>query len=160
MSVRGFSLVEVLVAMALVASSALGLAELFALASRVTQASRIDTVMTMAAETKMAELRGLPWAYDAAGSGAPLSDPGLATSPSSTLRVNTGGYVDFIDGAGIVVGTGTTVPRQGVYLRRWSILPLPADPAHTLVLQVVAAPVTRPAARDVHLISVLSRTAQ
>ncbi len=160
MYVKGFSLVEVLVAMALVASSALGLAELFALAARVTQASRIDTVMTMAAETKMAELRGLTWAYDPAGGGAPISDPALATSPASALRTNTSGFVDFIDGAGAVVGVGTAAPRQGVYLRRWSIAPMPADPVNTLVLQVMAAPVTRPASRDVHLISILSRTAQ
>lgn len=146
--------------MALVATSAAGLAELFSLASRVTQESRIDTGATFAAESKMAELRALTWAYDAAGTSVPVSDAGLAWSPASTLTANVDGFVDYVDVAGAFVGGGVLPPRQGVFVRRWSIQPLPADPANTLVLQVVAARVTRPQSRDVHLISILARTAQ
>lgn len=156
MSVKGFSLVEVLVAMALVASTAVGLAELFSLASRVTQASRIDTGATFAAEAKMAELRALPWAYDAAGAGTRVSDAGLAWSPAASLTANVDGFVDYVDAA----GRGGLARPQGVYLRRWSIQPLPGDPANALVLQVVASRTTQPQSRDVHLISILARTAQ
>jgi prepilin-type N-terminal cleavage/methylation domain-containing protein len=156
--VKGFSLVEVLVAMALLATTALGLAELFALSDRVTLASRVDTVATMAAQSKMAQLRALTWRFDAAG--GPVSDAGLAISPASSLTTSTDGYVDYVDAGGASVGAGAEVPPEAVYLRRWQIQPLPSDPGHTLVLQVVAARVTQPAARDAHLIAILARTSR
>jgi prepilin-type N-terminal cleavage/methylation domain-containing protein len=172
--VKGFSLVEVLVAMALVATSVVGLAKLIAIATRVTQESRIDTVATMAAEAKMAQLRSMTWAYDAAGSGALVSDAatdvsvdppsaggaGLSWSPVSSLQSNVEGYVDYVDAAGAYAGRGAAPPRSAVYLRRWNIQPLPSDPAHSLVLQVTASRVSRPQSREVHLISILARTSQ
>ncbi len=156
---KGFSLAEVLVAMALLTTSALGLAALFSVSSQMTQASRVDTVATLAAEAKMAELRALTLAYDAAGTGAPISDARLAISPASALVADSNGFVDYVDAAGVVVGAGTQ-QRLGLYIRRWSIEPLPADPANAVVLQVVATRATRPAAREVHLVSILARTAQ
>lgn len=157
---KGFTLVEVLVAMALVASAAVGLAALFGVATATTQTARIDSVETMVAETKMAELRGLPWTYDAAGSGVVVSDPALSASPASALTTNTAGYVEYVDASGSLVGAGTAAPATSVYLRRWSVTPLPADPTNGVVLQVMAAAVTRPQSRDVHLVSILARTAQ
>ena len=171
---KGFSLVEVLVAMALVATSALGLAELITLSSRVTQASRVDTVATLAAEAKMAQLRAMAWAYDAAGTGTPVSDTstdvsvdppsaggaGLSWSPATSLQANADGYADYVDASGTYAGRGAEPPPGAVYWRRWSIQPLPSDPAHALVLQVTASRVGRPQSRDVHLISILARTAK
>ena len=154
---KGFSLVEVLVAMALVASTAIGLAELFVVSSQVTHAARISSVATLAAESKRAELRARPWAY--VGS-AVLSDDGLAVSPSTALTVSVAGFVDYVDVSGLPIAYALQPSSNSVYVRRWSIQPLPADPANTLVLQVVAAPVTRPLSRDVHLVSILARTAQ
>ena len=169
---KGFSLIEVLVAMALVGASALGLAELITLSSRITQESRIDTVATLAAQAKMAQLRAMTWAYDSAGNGAPVSDAstdvsvdppsaggaGLSWSPLASLQSNVEGYVDYVDASGAYAGRGAEPPPGAVYLRRWSIQPLPSDPAHSLVLQVTAARVSRPQSRDVHLVSILSRT--
>ena len=155
---KGFSLVEVLVAMALVSTTAVGLAELFAVSSRVVLASRVDTVATFAAESKMAELRGLTWTYDPAGTGLSVADADLAWSPSSTLAGNVDGFADYVDASGASLGTQPTPAR--VYVRRWSIRPLPSDPANALVLQVLATRATRPASRDVHLVSILARTAQ
>lgn len=160
MPVKGFSLVEVLVAMALVVTSAIGLAELFSLASRVTQESRIDTGATFAAEAKMAQLRALTWAYDTAGTGTPLSDAGLSVSPAAALTANVDGFADYVDAAGASVPNGAEAAGRRVYLRRWSLQPLPSDPANALVLQVVATRATRPQSRDAHLISILARTAQ
>ena len=170
---KGFSLVEVLVAMALVATSALGLAELIALSARVTQASRVDTVATLAAQAKLAQLRALAWSYDAAGT-ALVSDTstdvsvdppsaggaGLSWSPATSLQANAEGYADYLDRSGAYAGRGAKPPPGAVYLRRWSIQPLPFDPAHALVLQVTASRVGRPQSRDVHLISILARTSQ
>ena len=157
MPVKGFSLVEVLVAMALVASTAIGLAELFVVSSQVTHAARISSVATLAAESKMAELRARPWAY---AGGTVLSDDGLAVSPSTALTVSAAGFVDYVDVSGQPTAQGLQPSSSSVYVRRWSIQPLPADSANTLVLQVVVAPVTRPQSREVHLVSILGRTAQ
>lgn len=141
--------------MAVIATSAAGLAELVAIASRTTQASRIDTAATLAAESKLAELRALTFIWDAAS--APVTDPALAVSPSSSLTTDAPGFVDYVDAAGQRVAGGSLGSR--VYVRRWSIQPLPADPINTLVLQVVAAPMTTPRSRAVHLVSILARTA-
>jgi hypothetical protein len=107
----------------------------------------------------MAELRALTFAYDASGSGVPVNDARLTVSPASALVADIDGFVDYVDSAGAVVGAGAA-ERLGVYIRRWSIQALPADPANALVLQVVATRATRPAARDVHLVSILARTAR
>ena len=146
---------EVLVSMAVIATSAAGLAELVVIASRATQASRIDTAATFAAESKLAELRALSFVWDAAS--APLTDPALAISPSSSLSTDAPGFIDYVDATGQRVAEG--LPGSRVYVRRWSIQPLPADPLNTLVLQVVAAPMTTPRSRTVHLVSILARTA-
>jgi prepilin-type N-terminal cleavage/methylation domain-containing protein len=158
MRAAGFTLIEVLVALALVATTAIGLAELFVLSAATVRAARADTTATIAAETKMAQLRALSWTYDAAGQGTPVSDAGLIASPAGSLVTSAAGFVDYVDAAGVIVGAGLTAPPTAVYLRRWEIQPLAADAANTLVLQVIATAVTRPNARDVHLVSILART--
>ena len=62
--------------------------------------------------------------------------PGLSRSPSNSLTSNVAGYVDYVDQFGRIIGGGTTVPAAAVYVRRWSIEPLPANPGNTLILQV------------------------
>lgn len=144
---KGFSLVEVLVAMAVVATSATGLAGLLTLATRVVHQSRIDMVATAAADAKMAELRALPF-----------GDFALAPTPTSSLQTNAAGCVDFVDATGAMVSTGTNATGQSVYLRRWRIQPLPADPVNAVVLEVVAAAVGTPRSPLTHLVSILART--
>jgi prepilin-type N-terminal cleavage/methylation domain-containing protein len=137
--VKGFSLVEVLVAMALLAVAGLGLVELLNISGIAARDSRVDAIATMAAESKIAELR---------------ADP--ATFFGGSLNANSGGYSDFITADGALAGTGSPSPRSAVYLRRWAVSPAPLDP-NTLVLQVVATRVGQPSAREVHLISLFSR---
>lgn len=147
MCVKGFSLVEVMVAMALVATCALGLGELFALSSQVTQASRVKTMATMAAVSKLAELRARTWVAD--------------ISPATSLTSSVDGFVDYVDGAGGAVGAGVSVPREAVFVRRWSIQPLPAESGERIgVADRGDARQAQPAARDVHLVSILARTAR
>lgn len=141
--------------MAVVATSVAGLADLVALSSRATHAARVDMLATLAAESKIAELRALPFTWDAAH--APVTDPALTVSPSSSLTADVAGYRDLLDVDGQVVPAA--LAGRGVLLRRWSIQPLPADPLNALVLQVVTAPVTQPQSRSVHLVSILARTA-
>lgn len=136
---KGFTLVEVLVAMALVLVTATGVVELMNIAGSAVRDARIDTVVTLAAQSKMAHLRA-----DA------------SAGPGGSLGANLAGYSDFVTAEGAIAGSGAAAPRSGVYERRWRISPAPFDPANTLVLQVVASRVGRPNAREVHLVSLLA----
>jgi prepilin-type N-terminal cleavage/methylation domain-containing protein len=158
---RGFSLVEVLVAMGLLTAVSLGVAQLFALSTRANVIAKGQTSTTAMAEQKLEQLRGLTWGFDLQGQGLPVSDTttnltvtppthdgsGLNPSPSDSLEQNTDGFVDFLDGGGQWVGTGNTPPANAVYIRRWSIQPLPTNPNNTLVIQVLVTPVTSEQAR-------------
>jgi len=183
---RGFSLVEVLVAMGLLTVVSLGVAQLFALSTRANVIAKGATSTTAMAEQKLEQLRGLTWGFDLAGQGIPDSDTttnltvtppthdgsGLNPSPSDSLEQNTTGFVDFLDGGGNWVGTGSTPPPSAVYIRRWSIQPLPTNPNNTLVIQVLVTPVTNEQARvasqftrtrmagDALLVTVRTRKAQ
>jgi prepilin-type N-terminal cleavage/methylation domain-containing protein len=151
---RGFSLVEVLVAMGILTVVSLGLAQLFAASTRVNIIARGQTSTTMLAEQKMEQIRSLTWGFDTTGQGLPVSDTtsnltmypvtpdgtGLNPSPADSLERNITGFVDFVDAAGAWVGTGNTPPGSAVYIRRWSIQPLPTNPNNTLVIQVLVTP--------------------
>jgi prepilin-type N-terminal cleavage/methylation domain-containing protein len=151
----GFSLLEVLVATGLLAVAALGVAQLFAFAADANLNSRGQTSTAVLATQKMEQLRSLAWGY-AEGEGVLVGttltdtttdltvDPpvtggagkGLTASPSDSLDVTAAGFVDYLDAAGNWVGTGLTPPANTLYIRRWSIQPLPTNPNNTLVLQV------------------------
>lgn len=149
-SESGFSLVETIVATGLLAGAVVVLGQMFAIAMADNTSARTGTFAAVLAEQKMEQLRGLTWGFDIIG--LPLTDtssnialpiqagtggPGLSPSPSNSLRSNVDGYVDYVDGFGRIVGGGSTVPAQAVYVRRWSVEPLPTNPNNTVILQVV-----------------------
>ena len=67
----------------------------------------------------------------------PAGGVGLQASPDFSLFTSSTGYVDYLDAFGAWVGTGTTPPPNAIYVRRWSIDPLPTNPNNTLVFQVL-----------------------
>lgn len=154
---EGFTLVEVLVAIILVAVMSLGVAQMFVLAVRTNLAARHQTSTTILAAQKMEQLRSLTWGFDDDGLGLPVSDRstdlstnppslgggGLDPSPANSLSWNAPGYVDYLDGRGNWVGNGGNPPPGAVYIRRWNIQPLPTNPGNTLVLQVLVTTVLR-----------------
>lgn len=121
---RGGTLLEVITALAVFSTALLVLAQLFAVATRSNRMAREMTYAAVLATQKMEQLREPAFS-------------GLVPSPSSALTENTSGFVDYLDETGRWAGTGTTPPPRAVYVRRWSIEPLPADPAGTMVLQVL-----------------------
>ncbi len=149
----GFSLIEVLVATLVLAAAAAGAAGLCWVATASVRTARVETTAALLAIDKLERLRGLSWFFD--GVGGPVSDlstdltrdpvtaggVGLTPSPPDALERNRAGYVDFLDEAGRWVAGGTEPPPAAVYVRRWSIQPLPGDAGDTLVLQVLVAPV-------------------
>jgi prepilin-type N-terminal cleavage/methylation domain-containing protein len=145
----GFTLVEVLVAMMILTTGVIALAQLFIISTSANRAARVTTSTMVLAQQKMEQLRSLTWGFDVLG--LPLSDTstdisvipftqggsGLSPSPAGTLTQNTTGFVDYLDQYGNWVGTGGNPVPGTVYIRRWSIEPLPANPNNTLILQVL-----------------------
>jgi len=154
----GFTLVEVLVAIGLFVVIALGIAQLSATATRAARGARERTMAAILASAKLEELRTLEWTYEAPVAGAPArprtdlvtnlsrpdfarDGPGLAPSPPDSLTANTPPYVDYRDDEGRWVGSGSTPPRSAVFIRRWSVTPLPEDPDRMLILRALVTTV-------------------
>jgi prepilin-type N-terminal cleavage/methylation domain-containing protein len=147
---RGFSLLEVMAATALMAAGLVAIAQLFMVAIDAARWSGMTTITTTLAVERLEQLRSLAFFVDETGTPAtdstsdlavtppaPTGGQGLLASPSSALTTDTPGYVDFLDAAGRWVGTGVTAPRNAVFARRWSVTPVAAHPADALALQVV-----------------------
>ena len=113
-SSRGFSLVEVMVASAILACAVLSVAQVVAAATSSTAGARGVSEATMLAWQKVDELRALAFTYDDAG--GPVTDDALAPSPGGTLGRDTAGYVDHPE----------TLGRR--YRRRWAITLASGDP--------------------------------
>ena len=161
-SASGFSLIEVMVAMGLLATAVVSVAQLFAVSTRTNIGSRNTTYAAVLAEQKIEELRALTWGFDS--SGLPVTDTstntavspeepaggtGLEPSPTAALRENTDGYVDYIDQWGNKIGRGGAQPPvNAIYTRRWSIEPLPTNPNNTLILQVLVTRLRNRGAAD------------
>jgi prepilin-type N-terminal cleavage/methylation domain-containing protein len=151
---RGFSLIEVCIAMMLLAAALSVVAQLFIVSLTAQDNARVQSMTTALASQKVEELRGLIWTVD--DSGQPLSDrssdlsvqppaasgSGLGPSPPNSLDVNTGGFVDYLDRQGLWIGTGSSPPRTARYIRRWCVQPLAADPQNAVALQVLVTTVT------------------
>jgi prepilin-type N-terminal cleavage/methylation domain-containing protein len=170
----GFTLVEVLVALSLLACAALGMADLVLRSVNAVYAARQQTIATTLAIDRMEQLRGLSWGLGDAVVPGPLSDTttgfatsrpapggtGLQPSPPSAADVNTAGFMDTADSQGRWMSGGAVVPAGAGFVRRWGVSTL-AGTADSLVLQVtVAGTGTSPtASRLVKLVAIKSRTA-
>jgi type II secretory pathway pseudopilin PulG len=146
----GFSLIETMVATLLLLTGVVSTAHLFVIATQSNIAAQRTTYAATLAQEKMEQLRSLAWGFDEVG--LPINDyesdvtvypttaaggVGLSPSPNSALSANLSGYVDYLDRTGTSLGGGTDVPANTVYVRRWSIEPLPTNPNNTLILQVL-----------------------
>lgn len=139
-----------MIATTLLAVGLVSLAQLFGVATTNNVRARNTTYAAVLAEQKMEQLRSLTWGFDLLG--LPLTDvstntasavdaatggTGLSPSPADALNQNTNGYVDYVDRAGNILGGGTTPPLGTVFIRRWSVEPLPTNPNNTVILQVL-----------------------
>ena len=147
---EGFSLLEVLIAAGLLASTLVSLAQLVAVSVATNGTSRTTTDASVLAAQKMEELRALEWGFDAAGARVadtesdttvvperPTGGTGLATSPATTLREDTPGWVDYVDRSGRKVASGVDAAGEAIFIRRWSVQPLAANPVDALLIQVL-----------------------
>ena len=152
----GFSLVETLVATALLGSSVAALAHLLAVSMINTSAARQTTFATILAADKIEDLRGLDIPHHRQR--FPLTAAGLAPSPGRALEADTPGYVDYLDERGNAIDAGgPAAPRHTVFIRRWSITPLAAVPSDAIVLHVRV--ISRDPHGEVELVTVRARAA-
>jgi prepilin-type N-terminal cleavage/methylation domain-containing protein len=119
-SARGFTLVEVLIALAIVVSVITGAAQLAAIAIRTNLRAATMTTTVLLAQNKLEEILG-------GVAGAPTR------SPPGTLESNIGGWSDIVDQSGRVLDPSIASDRD--YVRRWAIEPLATS--GTIVVQVV-----------------------
>jgi len=162
-SESGFSIVEVIFATGILATAVVALAQMFTISVQNNLNAKTGSFTTALAEQKMEQLRGLTYGFD--NIGLPLTDTttdttsatetplgaggrGLQASPAGTLLANVDGYVDYIDQFGNILGGGTAPRARTVYIRRWSIDPLPTNPNNTIVIQVLVTRRTNRGAAD------------
>ena len=131
MKTAGFSLIEVLVATAIVTVGVASLSQLFVLSARANRIANTASMTVLLAEEKMEQLRA--------------DTTGLVPSPPDALSANREGYFDGLDPSGRPLGDGTstTLPSGVVYIRRWSVEPLETvstSAGSAIVLQVLVIP--------------------
>ena len=100
---RGFALLEVIVAAALLAVLAAGMSRVVAAAVHEGRSSRLRAIATVAAAAKLEELR-------------------------SVLPADAASGTDYLDAAGAAVGAGAGALPSTVYTRQWMVQPLGGDP--------------------------------
>jgi type II secretory pathway pseudopilin PulG len=113
----GFTLVEALVATAVLACTAVALAHLVAVGRRQTTHARDSLHAVTVAQSKLEELRAATWSATVPGSDLPIST-------ADALIIDTPGFFD----------------RAGPYVRRWTVTRRdPGDP-EVVVINVCAFP--------------------
>jgi type II secretory pathway pseudopilin PulG len=119
---RGISIVEVLVAVTLLAGVVTALAQLVTLATRVNLTARATTQSVVLAAQKMEQLRARP-------------DVDRST-PGGSLQVDVQDFSDFFDATPLALPSGAGRPPGTVFVRRWAIEQLASDPSQSRVLAV------------------------
>jgi len=126
---RGFSLIEALVAMSIMLVGVLPLAVLMEASTRSNGSAKANSLATLLAAAKVESLLATEW-----------GNSSLALSPVGTLSTNVPGYVEYLDGRGVLLNdaglVAGTSPAGTVYVRRWSADAVPTT-ISVVVLQVV-----------------------
>lgn len=146
-SESGFTLIESLIASAVLIATLAGLTYLFLQAAQLAAQARRAPVALAAASSKLDQLLALAWTYDVAG--LPFSDvssdtsrdppasgggTGLLVSPADSLSRPTPGFVDYVNERGRSLGS---TPAPGaIFTRRWRVRPWPAASSDALLLRV------------------------
>jgi prepilin-type N-terminal cleavage/methylation domain-containing protein len=127
---RGFTLIETIVATAILVTALAGIAQLFVLSTHLARRASATGLSLVAAQDKLESLRGLQFIYDA--DGAAITASGLAPTPSTSLDQDIAGSVDWVDTAGQAVDN----PDAAALVRRWKISTVGASPPDAIAIEV------------------------
>lgn len=127
---HGFTLVEVLLAMVLLAISAMAAAQLFVVALHDVRDSAEQTTAVLLATQKIEQLRS--------------TEP-LAASPSNSLEVDVDGYVEEIDASGH--RSSDSAARGTRFVRRWNARSASGVGGPAVVIRVRVMPAGRSTGR-------------
>ena len=129
---HGAALVEVLIAVGLLVVFCAGTAQVITSTAITMRAVRAATYAVVLAEDKLEEV------LTAAALGVTVD-----VSPLEALERDCPGFVEYLDDQGRPVSEAAP-ERHSVYLRRWSVRPLPGDESRMVVrVRVVDAATTR-----------------
>lgn len=131
----GFTLLELLIAVALITVLAGAAASVMALAGRSLARSRLDTTAVLLAHGRLEQLHALSWGFgsahapragvdlttDLSGREPTSGGTGLRPGPSDAIEVSRAGFVDHLDRAGRWMGAETTPPAGARFTRRWTV---------------------------------------
>ena len=127
-SEAGFSLLEAIVAVGLMAGALASLGQMLIISLAINQSARERSDATVLAQQKMEQL------LVESASGSAGSSPLVGGS----LTSNMDGWFDYVDRSGQSLGSEAL--RSGVYTRRWAVDLLPSSPTNTVVIHVLVAP--------------------
>jgi Tfp pilus assembly protein PilX len=134
-SSAGFTLVEALIAAALLAAAVIGFAQLVTRAAQQTLRARYSAITLSLAQAKLEQLRSVAWDFDQ--SGAQVSSAELAFSPENSIASDVPPFVDALDR----FGNAVPFDEHPTYQRRWAVRPLePLDPDTLLIAVCVTSP--------------------
>jgi len=151
---RGFALLDALIATVVVVTVTSGMANLLTWSTRSAATAGTLTTATVLARQKLEQLSALEWSVDEDGvlhsddstsvAVDPMADtgPGLRPSLTSAADVDTSGYVDYVAADGSWRGDRSPPSPGAAFVRRWSVVALPADPVHSLVITVSVRPLS------------------
>ena len=129
----GFTLIETVVATAILVTALAGIAQLLVLSVRSTRDAGSQSAALIAAHDKLEALRALAFSYAADGSPVTASEFGVRDSGS--LDDDTPGAADHVDADGAVLDEDHD-DQGAVFTRRWRITPLDAFVPEAIVIEV------------------------
>lgn len=160
---RGFTLVEVVVALGVLVSVLASVATVWISTAAATRAARQRTLAIELARDKLEQVASLTWGVrsvdgvdlltsdDTADlSRRPATAGGFGTrpSPADSLRVSRSTYTDYLDPHGRWVGAGTTPSAGAHFVRRWWIGRAGVGASELLLFEVTVTTLTAAAAME------------
>ena len=154
--IQGFTLVEVVVAVAVLVTVLAGVAGVWTMTAAATRAAREQTLAMQLARDKLERLAALTWGVQSIGGvdvlasdvttnvsrvPATLDGSGTRASPPDSLGASRATYADYLDARGRWLAAGPAPPGGARFVRRWWLARTGAGPSEMLLFQVLVTTV-------------------